>query len=266
MANIADTLEATALKYSLVSKLFQDILVSELYSKSDDMQREIESLNTKLKSAMSTIVVKSNLAQDLKAKLDAVLAKVGPIQLAATESDSLKDNVKRLSSQLKHKDAQAQEWKRKFQVKFFLHLCYPAQPNLTKTKKRDTKELELVAKESAAAQAAETARSTNMLSATHTRKYRALQTELHAADAKIAVLDAAVCAIFTRAVMLGAAARLGTSDNPTLAIPASAEVKGKMWMLSKEFFGLPLTDVMNASVPSSETLLIQLKKMFGLSY
>ncbi|KAJ3202108.1 hypothetical protein HDU82_007602, partial [Entophlyctis luteolus] len=219
-----------------------DILVSELYSKSDDMQREIESLNTKLKSAMSTIVVKSNLAQDLKAKLDAVLAKVGPIQLAATESDSLKDNVKRLSSQLKHKDAQAQEWKRKFQ------------------------ELELVTKETAAAQAAETARSTNMLSATHTRKYRALQTELHAADAKIAVLDAAVCAIFTRAVMLGAAARLGTSDNPTLAIPASAEVKGKMWMLSKEFFGLPLTDVINASVPSSETLLIQLKKMFGLSY
>ncbi|KAJ3092445.1 hypothetical protein HK100_006934 [Physocladia obscura] len=150
MSDIADTLETTALKYTVLSDNYnvlrlemkkagnhsgrlksiiqaKDCIIGDLHNKTEFLEKENDSLKSRLRSAMTTASVKNNLANELKTKLDAVWSKISPIQKAASESDALRDAAKKLTTEMKHKEIQIHEWKRKFQK------------SLTETESRVTK-------------------------------------------------------------------------------------------------------------------------------
>ncbi|KAJ3067571.1 hypothetical protein HDU98_009211 [Podochytrium sp. JEL0797] len=265
-SNAVDTLEITAHKYTLLSENYEhlrmdmkrerdnsvrlksivtakDAIIDDMHTKTEQILDENESLKSRLKTATTTATVKANLAQDIKLKLDAVLSKVDPIQKEAAQSQSLQYTNKRLVADLKNKEIQLHEWKRKFnEMEAVLN-----QLNASVETNQQTQHQQIQVK--------------------NAQRIQKLQKSLDVSEQQVARLETAIRKSMSELFQNRERRQRGVDEfgicgglkggessviSPDLAV--------KMSRLSKEFFGVGLYDVMKGSMPSQEHFSNQVKE------
>ncbi|KAI9352933.1 hypothetical protein BDR26DRAFT_850096 [Obelidium mucronatum] len=261
MSNLADTLETTAHKYTILSDNYdamtidmkrlkensgrlksivqaKDAIIDDLHGKTEAILEENSSLKVKLKNALATIAIKTNLFQDLKTKFDAVLSKVDPIQKEAAQSEKLRDKNQRLGNDLRCKEIQLQEWKRKFN------------------------DMEILVK--SIATTTSTQENAQELESQYNQRIKSLQKSLTVSEQQVSRLESGIrkslLEIFqNREQKQNRINEFGCVDLSSGA-SISPDIAVQMSRLSKEFFGVGLYDIMNGSLPTKEDFTLRLKE------
>ncbi|KAJ3022191.1 UNVERIFIED_CONTAM: hypothetical protein HDU68_009265 [Siphonaria sp. JEL0065] len=254
MENLVETLETTAQKYTVLSENYEymktdmksvkensfrlksivqakDAIIDDLHEKARIIMEENSNLKTRLKNAIATVTIKTNLLQDLKTKFDAVLSKVDPIQKEAAQSESLRDVNRRLGNDLKCKEVQLQEWKRKFN------------------------EMETLVKSIATSTSIATQH--QELEATYTDRIKKLQKSLACSEQQVSRLESAIEKSLLE-IFQNRQQRQQRVDEFGCLSGVTPEMAVSMSRLSKEFFGVGLYDVIKGPIPSKDVFSTQL--------
>ncbi|KAI8607241.1 hypothetical protein BC830DRAFT_1234687 [Chytriomyces sp. MP71] len=133
-----ESLEISAKKYGIVSEEYdtlnketrtlrescarlksvisaKDAIIDDMYAKHATLVTENSDLQARTKSASATATNKKNLLQDYKTKLDALVAKISPLQELASQAQALRDTNRRLKVEGKIKEERVAEMRKRYE-------------------------------------------------------------------------------------------------------------------------------------------------------